>query len=330
MKLDDGFNILPPWALEVRAKTAIPELPAGHVRRKSLVRQLDSLLERRLTVLWAPAGFGKTTLLADACREKRKEAVVAWLALDDCDRPGELASCLACAFGRAGMDLTALQECGGWSSLHNAQQMGMLARAVALHAAPCLLVLDNMDRLQPCSADWLDRLVKRGPRNLHVAVACRSTPRINLTGHELDGSVSIIETKQLRWDSTRVSLARVCCAASRRQCEPGLLSLPSAMQPCGARHQQQRQECSEGAATTSGRERRSPGGTPASQPTSRGACLVRPQPCRRWTPRRPFRFATAVCRCDRGHRPQGPSPTATCKCRLPPNSCLGCRRSRQL
>ena len=204
MKLDDGFNVLPPWAREVRAKTAIPEPPAGHVRRESLIRQLDSLLERRLTVLWAPAGFGKTTVLADACREKRKEAVVAWLALDDCDRPGDLASYLACAFGRAGMDLTVLQECGGWSSLRDAQQMGMLARAVELHAAPGLLVLDNMDRLQPGSAAWLDRLVKRGPGNLHVAIACRSNPTINLTGHELDGSVRIVGTEQLRFSATEV------------------------------------------------------------------------------------------------------------------------------
>ena len=197
-----GPDFLPHWAQEARAKVAIPALPAGHVRREPLIRQLDSLLERRLTVLQAPAGFGKTTLLADACRKRRKEAVVAWLALDACDRPGELASYLACACGHAGMDLTVLQECGRWSSLHAAQQMGLLARAVELHAAPCLLVLDDMDRLHPASADWIDRLVKRGPRNLHVAVACRSTPRINLTGSEIDGAVSIIGAKQLRRSTT--------------------------------------------------------------------------------------------------------------------------------
>ena len=202
MTLHTGSSFLPSWAQDARAKVAIPALPAGHVRRESLIRQLDSLLERRLTVLRAPAGFGKTTLLADACHRKREEAVVAWLTLDDCDRPGELATYLACACGHAGMDLTVLQECGRWSSLRSAQQMGLLVRAVELHAAPCLLVLDNMDRLHSASADWLDRLVKRAPRNLHVAVAGRSEPNINLTGPEIDGSVSIIGTQQLRCSTT--------------------------------------------------------------------------------------------------------------------------------
>ncbi len=197
-----GPDFLPHWAQEARAKVAIPALPAGHVRRESLIRQLDSLLERRLTVLQAPAGCGKTTLLADVCRAKRQEAVVAWLALDAGDRPGELAAYLAVALGRAGMDLAVLRACGRWSSLHSAQQMGLLARAVELHAAPCLLVLDNMDRLHSGSADWLDRLVKHGPPNLHVAVACRSIPGINLSGPGSDGSVSIIGTQQLRCSTT--------------------------------------------------------------------------------------------------------------------------------
>ena len=185
-------------------KFAIPEPPAGHVRRASLVRRLDSLLEWRLTVLRAPAGFGKTTLLADVCRRKQKEVVVGWLALDAHDTPSELASLVASAFDRAGMDLALLREFDGWSSLQAAQQMGLLARAVELHAAPCLLVLDNADRLRPRSADWLDRLVKRGPGNLHVAIACRSNPTINLTGHELDGSVRIVGTEQLRFSAAEV------------------------------------------------------------------------------------------------------------------------------
>ena len=168
------------------------------------MRQLDSLLEWRLTVLRAPVGFGKTTLLAEICRKQRKKAVVAWLSLDVHDTPSELAGLVACAFDHAGMDLAPLRAFDGWSSLQAAQQMGLLARAVELHAAPCLLVLDNADRLRPRSADWLDRLVKRGPGNLHVAIACRSNPTINLTGHELDGSVSIVGTEQLRFSATEV------------------------------------------------------------------------------------------------------------------------------
>ena len=204
MKAQTGSNLLPFWSREAGVKVEIPKLAADYMRRESLAQQLDALLERRLTVLRAPAGFGKTAVLAEVCGEKRKGCVVGWLALDGHDTPSELASYAACAFDRAGLNLTALQESGGWSSLRNAQQMGMLAHAIEEHAAPCLLVLDNLDRLSPRSADWLDRLVRRGPRNLRVAIASRSNPRINLTGLELNGSVSIVGTELLRFSAGEV------------------------------------------------------------------------------------------------------------------------------
>ncbi len=51
------------WLLQ--QKVLAPELPAGYVSRASLLQRLEGVLERRLTVLQAPAGFGKTTVLAD-------------------------------------------------------------------------------------------------------------------------------------------------------------------------------------------------------------------------------------------------------------------------
>ena len=57
-----------------------PEPPAGYVRRASLLHHLEGLLERRLTVLRAPAGFGKTTVLADVVRDVKAQGLVAgWI-----------------------------------------------------------------------------------------------------------------------------------------------------------------------------------------------------------------------------------------------------------
>src|SRR5262245_46293559 len=44
-------------------KLQLPRLPAGLVARERLLAQLDASLERKLTLLAAPAGFGKTTLV---------------------------------------------------------------------------------------------------------------------------------------------------------------------------------------------------------------------------------------------------------------------------
>jgi LuxR family maltose regulon positive regulatory protein len=48
-----------------------------------LLDRLDRGLARDLTLVSAPAGFGKTSLLADWCQ--RREPLVGWLSLDSGD-----------------------------------------------------------------------------------------------------------------------------------------------------------------------------------------------------------------------------------------------------
>ena len=60
-----------PWLL--RHKVGLPDAIEGYVERPELEGRC-ALLERRLTVLHAPGGFGKTALLARACRALRGPA----------------------------------------------------------------------------------------------------------------------------------------------------------------------------------------------------------------------------------------------------------------
>ena len=74
-------DVLPSWLL--MAKVTAPAPPTGYVRRASLLHRVDTVLDRRLTVLQAPGGFGKTTVLADVSHRKKKQGVIAaWLSLD--------------------------------------------------------------------------------------------------------------------------------------------------------------------------------------------------------------------------------------------------------
>ena len=99
--------------------------------RAPLLARLDGLLERRLTVLQAPAGFGKTTVLADVARGVRERGVVVgWISLDGDDTPNLFGSYLAAAFEHAGLDVALLNAHEAWSSSPAVQQMGMLARAI--------------------------------------------------------------------------------------------------------------------------------------------------------------------------------------------------------
>ena len=64
-------------------KLYLPRLQPGFVPRPRLVAQLDEALARDLILVCAPAGFGKTCLLAEWAR--RGQRPVAWLSLDSAD-----------------------------------------------------------------------------------------------------------------------------------------------------------------------------------------------------------------------------------------------------
>ena len=195
---------IPFWPL--KAKLTTPEPAREHVPRSGLLEEVDSVLERRLTVLRAPAGFGKTTLLAEVSHRKREQGtVVGWISVDQDDVPGVLGTSMAAAFEYAGLDVTLLSELDGWSS-PVAHQMGVLARAVELHEAPCLLVLDEVDRLPASSVELLDRLVRWGPANLHLLIAFRSNPGLDLNELVLNGAAHVITTERFRFSRSEIAL----------------------------------------------------------------------------------------------------------------------------
>lgn len=199
------------------AKVMPPPPPAGYVRRAPLLQRIDAVLDRPLTVLQAPGGFGKTTVLADVSRRKKEEgAIVAWLSLDQDDTADVFGHYLARAFEYAGLDLAAISDEDAWSSSPFTQQLGMLARAMELHADPCLLVLDEVELLPPGTVESIGLLLKRGPRNLHVAMAFRANPGLDLAAGLLDGSAVILTARQFRF--SRPEIARFFDGAlSRRE-----------------------------------------------------------------------------------------------------------------
>lgn len=188
-------------------KVTAPTLPATYLRRASLLQHVDAVLERRLTVLQAPGGFGKTTVLADVSRRKKKEGVlVAWLSLHQDDAPDVFGYYLARAFEHAGLDLAALNHDDAWSSSPCKQNLGMLARAVELHAHPCLLVLDELELLPRPTVESVDLLLKHSPSNLHFAMAFRFNPGLDLALHVLGGTAIVVKTEQFRF--SRPDIAR--------------------------------------------------------------------------------------------------------------------------
>ena len=196
-------SIVPSWLL--KAKVTAPAAGIGQVPRPALQQRLDALLECRFAALQAPAGFGKTTVLADFSRSKRALGmVVAWIALDDDDTPGVFCGYLAYAFECAGLDLSVLSDSDAWSSSPATYQVGMLARAVELHEAPCLLVLDEVDRLPRETLELLQRLLEHSPGNLHFALAFRANPGLDLAMPVLDGLGIVLDVEKFRFSRAEI------------------------------------------------------------------------------------------------------------------------------
>ena len=189
-------------------RVTAPDLPRGYVRRPELLERIGPAGGRRIIVLQAPGGFGKTTLLADLCNSGRERGMLAaWLTLAEDDTLDVFGVCLVHAFGRAGLDLGVLGDGGaGVVSLQHPRRAALLSNAIESHAAPCLLILDDMDRLADReTVEAVNRLVRDCPGNLRIAVACRSNPGPDINAAVLAGQGVRLGVEELRFSMPEVA-----------------------------------------------------------------------------------------------------------------------------
>jgi LuxR family transcriptional regulator, maltose regulon positive regulatory protein len=83
-------------------KLTIPRVRHDSLARSRLLEALDEAVNRELTLVCTPAGFGKTTLLADWAHRSRRP--VGWLSLDPGDSdPVRFWRYVVAALDRAGV-----------------------------------------------------------------------------------------------------------------------------------------------------------------------------------------------------------------------------------
>ena len=193
-----------PWLL--RQKITVPDRVAGYVDRDELVSRAMPT-RRRLTVLKAAGGFGKTTLLAECCRRLRQDGVAtAWVSLDEHDEPAVLDTYIALACQSAGLNLLDVSDPEG-TSVGPESRVGVVLREIQTLGKPFVIAFDELERLSnPVSVSLLEFLLQRGPPNLHLAMACRQIPDgLNLAGAMLDGRAQLVGTEELRFSKSEVA-----------------------------------------------------------------------------------------------------------------------------
>ena len=193
-----------PWLL--RQKIAIPDRVAGYLHRDALVARTMPV-QRRLTVLKASGGFGKTTLLAECCRALREQGVAtAWVSLDEHDEPAVLDTYIAFACQAAGLNPIDLADPEG-TGAGPESRIGAVVRAIQSLGEPFVLAFDELERLEnPASVALLEFVLQRGPPNLHLAMACRRIPDgLNVAAAVLDGRAAVMTTENLRFSRAEVA-----------------------------------------------------------------------------------------------------------------------------
>ena len=155
-------------------KVTPPRVPRDLLVRPRLRADDTHFRERPAIVVQAPAGFGKTWLLAQWRREHLAQGtVVAWLSAQAEDEPQRFVQGLALAV-RSG----AGRPTFGHTLLEGAAPAGLEGMTawlaeVAQSALDVVLILDEGDRLPEASREALSYLLHNAPPNLRVVVAAR-------------------------------------------------------------------------------------------------------------------------------------------------------------
>lgn len=170
-----------------RARVSIP--PAGGLSRDRLLRALDRLSDGGVGVVLAPAGCGKTTLMADWAR--RFPGTVAWYRARPDDLPERLVDHLAVAVGVP-----------AWQ---HASDVDDVARALEQQREPRLLVVDDVHALPDrTSHAVLEALLMEVPSGTTVLLGSRRAPDLDFAHGEMPVVPITLGAEDLRFRSWEV------------------------------------------------------------------------------------------------------------------------------
>jgi LuxR family maltose regulon positive regulatory protein len=193
------------WSVSlIQTKMIPPRLPPGCVQRPALLERLRERPARSVTVVTAPAGFGKTTLLtgwSEALTEQKHP--VAWLSLDgEDDDPQQFGAYLVAALARASAEIAwqAQQLLNNDALTPIKTVISVLLNGIAACGRSVFLVLDDADRLtaKPVLA-VVSRLLRYVPENMHVLLGGRGEPALTLGQLRAPEKIMRINADDLRF-----------------------------------------------------------------------------------------------------------------------------------
>ena len=181
-------------------KLHVPHPRPGFLARPRLLERLTEATARGLTLVCAPAGFGKTSLLGDWARRSRQP--VAWLSLDGGDSdPARFWRYVAAALDtvRPGVGRRVDTLLQGPQPPLEAVLTVLVNELVEGHEA-VVLVLDDYHLVEaPSVHDSLAVLLERLPPQLRLVLASRADPPLPLARLRARGQLTELREADLRF-----------------------------------------------------------------------------------------------------------------------------------
>jgi LuxR family maltose regulon positive regulatory protein len=182
-------------------KLYLPPPQPKVVLRSRLIERLNEGLRRRLTLISAPAGFGKTTLVSEWVAAQPRAA--AWLSLDEGDNdPTRFLAYLIAALQTIAPNIGE----GVLGALRSPQPpptesiLTALLNEITTIEDDFVLVLDDYHVIDARAVDdALDFVLEHLPPRMHLAIATREDPHLSLARLRGRGQLSEVRAVELRF-----------------------------------------------------------------------------------------------------------------------------------
>jgi len=185
-------------------KLSIPPARSDSVPRPRLIHRLNGMMQRKLTLVSAPAGFGKTTLLSVWCTvAARSDQRIGWVSLDASDNdPTRFWSYViaALAMASSGLEENILMLLRSPQPPPIESILVTLINALTSIPYAIALILDDYHLIEmPAIHNALIFLLDHLPPHLHVVVASRVDPPLPVARLRTQGHLAELRITDLRF-----------------------------------------------------------------------------------------------------------------------------------
>ncbi|MCJ7738838.1 MAG: hypothetical protein MUQ10_16250, partial [Anaerolineae bacterium] len=180
----------------LKTKLYAPPIRADLVSRPRLIERLNARPERKLTLISAPAGFGKTTLATEWLRSAGRP--LSWISLDEGDNdPARFLGYLAAALQSISSEIggSVHQQLEGPQPPPIETLLTDLVNDIDAHSPPFIIVLDDYHVISSQQVHEIIRfLVAQEPPQMHLVILSRQDPPLPLP--LLRGRGQLLEIRQ--------------------------------------------------------------------------------------------------------------------------------------